>query len=89
MYEKDFITLIANAVNKKVINSKDSCTTQGKIYLYGKGGAVETIYFSRINDCMTLSFIKTGEKYYTDMNKKIKETLDELEKKAIVLPGKK
>ncbi len=89
VYDKDFISMVANTVNKKMIKAKDTCTTQGKIYLYGKGGAVETIYFSRVNDCMTLSFIVTGEKYYTDMNRKIKDTLDALEKKVTILPGRK
>jgi hypothetical protein len=89
IYEKEFISLIASAVNKNTIKAKDSCTTQGKIYFYGKAGAVETIYFSRLKGCMTLSFIKTGEKYFSDMNNEIRNTLDELEKKVIVLPGRK
>ncbi len=89
IYEKEFVSLIASAVNKNTIKAKDSCTTQGKIYFYGKAGAVETIYFSRLKGCMTLSFIKTGEKYFSDMNNEIRNTLDELEKKVIVLPGRK
>jgi hypothetical protein len=87
--DKEFISLIASAVNRNTIKAKDSCTTQGKIYFYGKAGAVETIYFSRANDCMTLSFIKTGEKYFTNMSTEIKETLNELEKHVTVLPGRK
>lgn len=89
VYEKEFVSLVASAVNKSTIKAKDSCTTQGKIYFYGKAGAVETIYFSRLKDCMTLSFIKTGKKYYSNMNNKIRNTLDELEKKVTVLPGRK
>jgi hypothetical protein len=89
VYEKGFISLISSAVNKNIIKAKDSCTTQGKIYFYGKAGAVETIYFSRATDCMTLSFIKTGEKYFANMSSEIKETLNELEKQVTVLPGRK
>ena len=82
------LTVIAKDVNKRVIDPKDSCVTQGKIYFYGKAGAVETIYFSRNKDCMTLSFIKTGEKYFTSMSERAKELLDSLEKNVCVLTGR-
>jgi len=75
-------------VNDRVIEAKDSCVTQGKIYFYGKGGAVETVYFSRKDDCMTLSFIKTGVKYFTSMSEGTKVLLDSLEKNVTVLPGR-
>ena len=87
--DKNPLTTITDDVNKKVIAAKDTCTTQGKIYFYGKGGAVETIYFSRNKVCMTLSFIKTGEKYFTSMSKETSELLDSLEKNVTVLPGRK
>lgn len=87
VYDKTFINQFSEAVNKKTIAAKENCTTQGKIYFYGKKGAVETIYFSRADSCMTLSFIKTGEKYFVQLNKALKRTLDELEKKAIALPA--
>lgn len=80
---------IVNDVNEQVIEAKDSCVTQGKIYFYGKAGAVETIYFSRNKECMTLSFIKTGQKYFTAMSDDTKELLDSLEKNVTVLPGRK
>lgn len=86
VYDQSFISLVAEAVNKKTISPKDTCTTQGKIYFYSGKQAVETVYFSRLKDCMSLSFIKTGEKYFTRMSRKVKEQLDELEKKAISLP---
>jgi hypothetical protein len=75
-------------VNDQVIKPKDTCNSQGKIYFYGKGGAVETIYFSRNKDCMTLSFIKTGEKYFTKMSDQTKLLLDSLEMNVTVLPGR-
>ncbi len=82
------LPVVATDVNDRVIEAKDTCTTQGKIYFYGKAGAVETVYFSRNKDCMTLSFIKTGEKYFTQMSKEAKELLDSLEKNVTVLPGR-
>ena len=87
VYDKAFITRFSEIVNKKTTEVKENCTTQGKIYFYGKKGAVETIYFSRADSCMTLYFIKTGEKYFVKMNKQLKLSLDELEKKAITLPA--
>ncbi len=86
--EKNPLPVVTKDVNDKVISAKDTCTTQGKIYFYGKAGAVETVYFSRNKDCMTLSFIKTGEKYFTKMSDKAKELLDSLEKNVTVLPGR-
>lgn len=85
---KNPLPVVATDVNAKIIEAKDSCVTQGKIYFYGKAGAVETIYFSRNKDCMTLSFIKTGEKYFTAMSDDTKELLNRLEKDVTVLPGR-
>lgn len=85
---KNPLPFVTTDVNDKVIKAKDTCTTQGKIYFYGNADAVETVYFSRNKDCMTLSFIKTGEKYFTQMSKETKELLDSLEKNVTVLPGR-
>lgn len=85
---KNPLSIVTTDVNDKVITSKDTCTTQGKIYFYGKAGAVETVYFSRNEDCMTLSFIKTGKKYFTKMSDEAKELLDSLQKNVTVLPGR-
>ena len=87
VYDKAFITRFSEIVNKKTTEVKENCTTQGKIYFYGKKGAVETIYFSRADSCMTLSFIKTGEKYFVKLSKELKLSLDELEKKNLTLPA--
>ena len=78
---------VTDDVNRKVIPPKDSCTTQGKIYFYGKGGAVYPVYFSRNSDCLTLSFIKTGVKYYTRMGSASNNLLNQLEQQAEQLPG--
>lgn len=83
------LPVIVKDANDRVISAKDSCVTEGKIYFYGKAGAVETVYFSRNPDCMTLSFVKTGEKYFTEMSEVSKDLLNSLEKNVIVLPGRK
>lgn len=80
--DKGSLSVIAADANGKVIKSKDTCNSEGKIYFYGKGDAVYVTYFSRINDCTTLSFIKTGVKYFTSMSSETKELLDKLQKDA-------
>ncbi|MBL7724367.1 MAG: hypothetical protein JNK27_09455 [Chitinophagaceae bacterium] len=77
--DKKSLSVIAADANGKVIKSKDTCTSQGKIYFYGKGDAVYVTYFSRTDECRTFSFIKTGEKYFTRMNSEAKELLDTLQ----------
>ncbi len=89
VWDRNSLSNVIEDANDQVIESKDTCTTQGKIYFYGKAGAVETVYFSRNKDCMTLSFIKTGEKYFTGMSKQTQELLDSLEKNVTVLSGRK
>lgn len=88
LQDRNPLSHVIEDVNDQIIEAKDTCTTQGKIYFYGKAGAVETVYFSRNKDCMTLSFIKTGEKYFTRMSIQTKELLDSLEKNVTILPGR-
>jgi hypothetical protein len=85
----DSVSSIVKDANQKLIPAKDSCITQGKIYFYGKGGAVYPVYFSRMQECMTLSFMKTGEKYFAQMSNSAGKALDEMEKRVVVLPGRK
>lgn len=80
--DKESLSVIASDANGKVIKSKDTCTSQGKIYFYGKGDAVYVTYFTRMDDCRTFSFIKTGEKYFTNMSSSAKELLDTLQRQA-------
>ncbi len=82
LYDKEQMSAIANDINDEIIPGRDTCSTQGKIYYYGKGDAVYVAYFSRAKDCMMFSFIKTGEKYFVSMSDRTKELLDELEKLA-------
>ncbi|MBK6633440.1 MAG: hypothetical protein IPG38_03160 [Chitinophagaceae bacterium] len=57
---------------------KTVVSQQGKIFFYGKGSAVYPVYFSTVADCMTFSFIKTGEKYFTKMGAGSKIFLDRI-----------
>ena len=82
VHDKKILAAIADDINGKVIKSKDSCATQGKIYYYGKADAVYSVYFSHLKDCMTFSFIKTGEKYFVNMSGATKNILDQLQKIA-------
>jgi len=82
LYDKAILSTIEEDVNGKLISGKDSCISQGKIYYYGKGDAVYVVYFSKASDCKTLSFIKTGEKYFTNMDKATEKILDDLQKTA-------
>ena len=76
VHEKPILSAIAKDVNGKVISGKESCPTQGKIYYYGKGDEVFVVYFNKEDTRMLLSFIKTGEKYFTKMDKATQQILD-------------
>jgi hypothetical protein len=80
--EKSTLNAIGENVNGKVITGTDNCITQGKIYYYGKRDEVFVVYFNKDETCMQLSFIKTGEKYFTKMDKATKQILDDLQKDA-------
>ena len=82
VFDKTIITTIAENINDRLIAGKDSCVTRGKIYCYGKGDAVYVIYFTNEPDCMTFSFIRTGEKYFVRMNSNCKKILEDLLKVA-------
>lgn len=85
VYDKGSIEAFSTQVNGSLITGKDSCVTEGKIYFYGKGDAVHVVYFSRVKECMTLSFIKTGVKYFTRMEDNTKQLLEQWQKKAVSL----
>ena len=82
VHEMSVLSAIGENVNEKVISGKDSCITQGKIYYYGKGDEVFVVYFNKDDTCMLLSFIKTGEKYFTKMDKATLQVLNDLQKDA-------
>ena len=81
LFDKTSLSLITADINGKII-AGDTCATQGKIYYYGKGDAVYIAYFTRAKECMTFSFIKTGEKYFVKMSDEVKKLLDDLQKQA-------
>lgn len=83
LFDKASLSLIAADLNGNIITPKDTCATQGKIYYYGKGDAVYIAYFTRAKECMTLSFIKTGNKYFVSMSEDVKKLLDGLQEKAV------
>jgi hypothetical protein len=85
----DSLSSVADDVNKRPVKAVDSCTTQGKIYFYGKGGAVYPVYFTRSRGCMQLSFIVTGVKYFSVMSGPSLLVLDDMEKRVTKLSGRK
>ena len=69
--DKKSLEPLFQAVNETIIPNTNDCVTQGKIHFYASGGKVYTIHFSSADSCNTLSFIHTGEKYYTHLPKAI------------------
>jgi hypothetical protein len=56
-------------INGELITNNEECISVGKIYFYGKNGNVDVVYFNNKNECMTFSFVITGEKYFVKMSK--------------------
>lgn len=79
---KSMMPVIKDANRKIITEGMEDCVTRGKIYFYGSKGAVYVVYFSDTEECMTLSFIITGEKYYTRMSSVTKNLLGEWQKQA-------
>jgi hypothetical protein len=73
---------IVDDINKPLSDSMKGCSTNGKIYFYGKADVVYPVYFTSDNACSGFSFIKTGEKYFTKMSIGSKAILDSLKHKA-------
>jgi hypothetical protein len=77
-----FRPLVDN-VNGNIIDSSSGCTTEGKLYFYEGVNAVHTVYFSRQENCQSLYFITGGNKYFTNMNRDVKNWLDKLQPEAV------
>ncbi len=75
-------TVIAD-INSGSISGSKTCQTHGKFYFYGKGDIVDVVYFSNEDSCMSFSFVKNGEKYYSRMSEGAQQLIDSLRKKAI------
>ncbi len=69
--DKKSLEPLMQAANETIIPNANDCITQGKIHFYATGGKVYTLYFSSADSCNTLSFIHTGEKYFTHLPKAI------------------
>jgi len=76
------LTAVIDDVNSGSISGSATCQTMGKLYFYGKGDIVDIVYFSNEDSCMTFSFIKNGEKYFTRMGKDAQRMIDSLRQNA-------
>lgn len=65
-------------VNSTPIASNNNCPSLGKLYFYGKGDVVDVVYFSNADSCISFSFIKNGEKYFTQMGKRSQLLIDSI-----------
>jgi hypothetical protein len=65
-------------VNSTPIASNNNCLSLGKLYFYGKGDVVDVVYFSNADSCISFSFIKNGEKYFTRMGKRSQQLIDSI-----------
>ena len=81
--DKKSLEPLMKAANETIIPDANDCVTRGKIHLYAKEGKVYTLYFSNSDTCNTLSFIHTGEKYYTHLPKAISTWLSRQKDHAI------
>jgi hypothetical protein len=75
-------TLIVD-INSGSISGAETCQTLGKWYFYGKGDIVDVVYFSTEDSCMSFSFIKNGEKYFSRMGMESQRIIDSLQQHAL------
>ncbi len=75
-YDVQKMRQVISDANGKVIAQRPDCATQGKIYFYEEKGAIDVLYFSNKDECMTFSFIITGEKYFVKMSAGSSELLN-------------
>ena len=69
---------IIEDVNSAQIAANNNCPSFGKLYFYGKGDIVDVVYFSNTDSCMSFSFIKNGEKYFTRMGERSQQLIDSI-----------
>ena len=69
---------IVSDVNSVLVEQKSDCPSLGKLYFYGKGDAVDVVYFSNADSCNSFSFIKNGEKYVTRMGERSQQLIDSI-----------
>ncbi|MDX1954491.1 MAG: hypothetical protein SFU20_03100 [Chitinophagaceae bacterium] len=74
--------MVSNNVNQPAKPMKTDCATAGKMFFYKGTEEAYTVYFSTIEDCSRLYFIRTGEKYYVPLKDEVKKILEEWKKGA-------
>jgi hypothetical protein len=63
--------------------SRDTCRSEGKIYLLSKGEPLKTIYFSTyLPSCSYTYFIKDGSFYYFEITERFRDKISSLKKRA-------
>lgn len=79
------IRVIKAQLNRIVIrkDNRDSCRSEGKIYLFGNREPIKTIYFSVSRpSCNHLYFIKDGNYYYLKPDAKFADLLSQVKKRS-------
>lgn len=76
------LRLISGNVNQAAKPMKSDCATEGKIFFYRGKEEAYTVYFSTVEDCSRLYFIRTGEKFYVPLKEEVKKILEEWKKGA-------
>lgn len=74
----DVLKELMTEVNGAHVRGVENCQTLGKFYFYGKGDIVDVVYFTNADSCMTFSYIKNGEKYFSRMGLFSKHLIDSL-----------
>ncbi len=74
--------VISDNVNQAAKPMKTDCSTAGKMFFYKGTEEAYTVYFSTIEDCSRLYFIRTGEKYYVPLKEEVRKILEEWKKGA-------
>jgi hypothetical protein len=92
-----YSTTDSAALQVLISNSKDSfvkyeipkpCRNEGKVWCYGKGKILQTMYFSeRCPDCCHIYLIKDGFFYYMPLQPKLQQLLKQLKPKAKEIKG--
>lgn len=77
-------TVVINALKEdfkqqsEMQNALRNCRAEGKIYLYGKGKELKTVYFSgKPGACGFLYIIRNGNFYYVSLGKSFKNILQQ------------
>lgn len=84
--DTSIISTILNQFNKGfiVLTEDKQCRSNGKMFLYGKGNEIKTIYFAiQDNECSYLYYIKNGLFYYFTIDEATTNLLSALKANTI------